>query len=109
MSRNEIVTLNDRWEDMTEIERDTVQQLHRLLRDVKENPRHKKYDAVQLIEDVEHTLQHLWGFPRDRDFHIHWLDLKGCTCPKMDNQELMGAPYRITSATCPHHNAETPF
>lgn len=106
---NQVVTLNDRWNDMTEVEKDTVQQLHALLREIKIAPRSRKYDPVQLIEDIEHTLQHLWGFTRSRDFHTHWMDLKGCTCPKADNMELMGAPYRITSKDCPHHSAETPF
>lgn len=115
MSENKLLTLNDRWNMMTEVEQDTVQQLHRLLREIKakspeEIQRMKLYiDPVQFMEDIEHTLQGLWKFTRDRDFHTHWIDLPGCTCPKLDNQDLMGAPYRIVNASCPHHNQEQPF
>jgi hypothetical protein len=109
MEKIRVTTLDDRWNDMTEVERDAVLALHALLREMKEAPRTRKYEPVQFIEDIEYTLQHLWGFSRDRDFHVHWVDLKGCTCPKMDNRDLMGAPYRITNETCPHHNPENPF
>ena len=115
MSENKLVTVTDRWNDMTEVDRDAVQALHALLRQIKaKTPEEIKrmglhVDPVQYIEDIEYTLQGLWKFGRNRDFHIHWLETPGCTCPKMDNQDLMGAPYRITSATCPHHSEETPF
>lgn len=108
-TRAHILSLHDRWEDMTPIEQETVSQLHRLLREVKLTPRTDKYDAVQLIEDVEYTLQSLWGFPRDRDYHNHWIDISGCTCPKLDNSELMGAPYRVINQECPWHKQENPF
>jgi hypothetical protein len=56
---------------------------------------------------MEYTMQGIWGFSRDRSYHTHWKELKGCTCPKLDN--AMGMPYRITTVSCPHHNPEIPF
>lgn len=103
------LSLQDRIDDMTEAEHNALTALHRLMDEVVDKPRTEKYDPNQLIEDIEHTMQGLWGFTRDRDFHIHWLRRAGCTCPKMDNHDLMGAPYRIVAADCPHHTSENPF
>lgn len=103
------LTLQERINLMTDVEHAALTALHRLMDEITENPRLDKYEANQFIEDIEFTMQGLWGFTRDRDFHIHWLRLKGCTCPKLDNHDLMGAPYRITMADCPHHTKENPF
>lgn len=103
------LSLQDRINDMTEAEHNALTALHRLMDEIVDSPRLNKYDANQFIEDIEHTMQGLWGFSRDRDFHIHWLRRHGCTCPKMDNHDLMGAPYRITMDNCPHHTKENPF
>lgn len=102
-------TLQDRINDMTPVEHAALTALHRLMDEIADKPRGEKYDPNDFIEDIEHTMQGLWGFTRDRDFHIHWLRRAGCTCPKMDNHELMGAPYRIVAADCPFHTQETPF
>jgi hypothetical protein len=103
------MTLSERIDNMTETEHAALTALHRLMDEVVNNPRLDKYEANQFIEDIEYTMQGLWGFTRDRDFHIHWLRRAGCTCPKMDNHDLMGAPYRYIKENCPHHKLETPF
>jgi hypothetical protein len=102
-------TLQQRINEMTPVEYAALTALHRLMDEIVDNPRLDKYDANVFIEDIEFTMQGLWGFPRDRDFHIHWLRRAGCTCPKMDNHDLMGAPYRVVDFGCPHHKQETPF
>ena len=104
-----ITTLADRFNDMTPVEQDVLKALHAWLRELKQNPRTDKYDPVQTIEDIEYTLQAVWGFSRDRDYHMHWMELEGCTCPQLDNSQLMGAPYRFISDKCPHHKPEKPF
>jgi len=101
-----ITSLGDRLDDMTEGEMGALQALHRLLEEVKENPRGGKYDPVQFIEDIEFTLQGIWGFTRDKSFHSHWLDISGCTCPRLDNQERFGTPERITARDCPWHGGQ---
>lgn len=102
-------SLQQRINEMTEVEHAALTALHRLMDEIVDNPRLDKYDTNVFIEDIEFTMQGLWGFTRDRDFHIHWLRRAGCTCPKMDNHDLMGAPYRIITEGCPHHNQENPF
>lgn len=103
------LTLQERINLMTDVEHTALTALHRLMDEIVDDPRQDKYDTNQFIEDIEFTMQGLWGFTRDRDFHIHWLRRKGCTCPKQDNHDLMGAPHRITRADCPHHVPEQPF
>lgn len=103
------LSLQDRIDDMTEVEHAALTALHRLMDEVVDNPREDKYDTNIFIEDIEYAMQGLWGFTRDRDFHIHWLRRSGCTCPKMDNHGLMGAPYRVIATDCPHHQQEAPF
>lgn len=107
---NHVITLQDRINDMTDKEVAALKALHAWLAEVKESPRSEKYDPVQTIEDIEYTMQALWGFSRDRDFHIHWTDLKGCTCPKGANKiDLFGAPYREVNPACGLHTPEQPF
>jgi hypothetical protein len=112
VSNNSVVyhkSLQQRINEMTEAEHAALIALHRLMDEVVDNPRPEKYDVNQFIEDIEYTMQGVWGFTRDRDFHIHWLRRVGCTCPKLDNHDLMGAPYRIIAEDCPHHTQEKPF
>jgi len=97
------VNLKERWELIGEVNQIAIQGIHHALRNVKANP--EQYDEpVQLIEDMEFTLQGLWKFTRDADYHIHWKDIKGCTCPKMDNEDPMYfGGGKITVSDCPWH------
>lgn len=97
-----MTSLKDRLADMTPAENAALQALHKLLEEVKENPRGAKYDPNEFVRDIEFTMQGLWGFSRDAEFHTHWLDLKGCTCPKLDNLERIPCG-RITNTSCPWH------
>ena len=97
------MTLDQRWELMTVAEREAVVSIHKMMREACENP-DRHLDPVQFIEDCEFTLQGLWKFTRDANFHTWWLRTKGCTCPRMDNTDPMyfGAG-KITVSDCPHH------
>lgn len=57
---------------------------------------------AQEVEDLECELQELWGFRRDRTKH-RWFMVPRCSCPKMDNGELLGTEYRIVFEDCPVH------
>lgn len=94
-------TLAERWERMTEQEQDAVRALHAVLAQAKAAPE-LHADPVQLIEDIEFTLQGLWRFDRNKDFHTHWIEIKGCTCPKMDNRDHWGTG-RIVISDCKWH------
>ena len=55
------------------------------------------------IKDIEFKLQEAWGFDQDSRYHRYWYDQPLCTCPKMDNRELLGTEYRLTDFRCPVH------
>lgn len=77
--------------------------LHEQLQDVLHRP--KAYEnPVDLIEDLEYCLQNAWKFGRDRDKHSWWMEIKGCTCPRMENLDRCGTTYRVISGNCPWHN-----
>jgi hypothetical protein len=51
----------------------------------------------------EYALQRLWGFPEDPKYHRSYY-YPQCTCPKIDNEDMRGTPYRVYDASCPIHN-----
>lgn len=62
--------------------------------------------TLKVLAKVETALefhqQKLWGFEPNEDFH-YWWRVPKCRCPKLDNQERYGTPYRIVSGACPVH------
>ena len=66
----------------------------------------ERFLIVQELENLEYKMQELFGFKVDRDFHKYWKDLTGCLCPRLDNLENFGTPYRITTDDCPYHGTE---
>lgn len=61
-------------------------------------------DIEKTIRDLEFRLQHLWKFPQDPKFHRYQEYIVGCTCPRLDNRELIGYSadrYRVSD--CPWH------
>lgn len=54
------------------------------------------------FEQIEFAMQQCWGFEMDRNHH-RWFEVPKCTCPKMDNADRIGTPYRIHTADCPIH------
>ena len=55
------------------------------------------------LKDLEFQLQDNWNFPRSEDHHSYQFRLPGCTCPKIDNAERFGTPYKIITTTCKFH------
>jgi len=62
-----------------------------------------KDQISDIIQGFEYVLQHLWGFDMHWKMHRYWMEVKGCTCPKMDNIDYVGTTYRIFSENCPYH------
>lgn len=60
-------------------------------------------DPVQHVEALEYSMQIMWGFSPYSDYHSYWNKIKGCTCPQMDNYELVGNGRRYISGDCPFH------
>jgi len=64
-------------------------------------------DIPAIVEAFEMVLQRLWNFPIDRKYHRYQFDIKGCTCPKMDNLERIGwTETRIYSKDCIFHGED---
>lgn len=61
---------------------------------------------ASIIEWVEFEMQRNWHFPINKDFH-EWYLVPKCTCPRMDNRDRRGTPYRIVNATCLVHGDES--
>lgn len=80
--------------------------LHAMMNHTLTNP-HFYDDPVNVIKSLEYAMQSLWGFDLDEDYHIHWIRINGCTCPKMDNHDFNGM-YNIYMADCPWHGWENP-
>jgi hypothetical protein len=60
-------------------------------------------EAVEVITVSEYTLQRLWRFPENSDFHTWWLRLAKHRCPVMDNEERIGTPYKVIVCSCPYY------
>jgi hypothetical protein len=88
---------------LTADERNALDLTYDLLFDILENP--ERYEDVETkVRDLEFRLQKEWKFPQDPKFHRYQFEIKGCTCPRMDNFELIGHTadrYRISD--CPWH------
>lgn len=97
------VDIRAAYDALDEQERKTITSIHEMLTAVKLYPERYE-DPVQVIEDLEFSLQGLWKFPRDSKYHTHWNEIKGCTCPIMDNRDPMYfGRGKITVSDCPWH------
>jgi hypothetical protein len=50
----------------------------------------------------EFEMQDVWRFPQDENFHRFW-DIPACTCPRMDNDDLVGSSHSVIDGACPLH------
>ena len=63
-------------------------------------------EYLELWTQNEYSLQELWGFPKDPNYHKFW-EMAGCTCPKMDNEDAYPTGYYIRVGDCPLHGEHT--
>lgn len=62
---------------------------------------------AESIEIMEFTLQKLWGFSQNDNYHSHWLRNKFCSCPKIDNRDSMYfGRGKIHMSNCKIHGEE---
>jgi hypothetical protein len=98
------VNVKEAFEKLNKKELETIRGIHGMLDDIKINP--ERYEnPVQLIEDLEYALQGLWKFPRDSRFHLHWLEIKACSCGRLDNLDRLGYG-RVINGGCPWHGTK---
>lgn len=62
------------------------------------------FQLTKSIELLEFSMQKAWGFPQDKNYHIHWLRNQHCNCPRRDNRDIMyyGGGL-LHSSTCTIH------
>ena len=60
-------------------------------------------DAVLALEALETTLQLLWGFPYDKNYQTYRFGFKDCSCPKLDNRDMVGSGQFIYDKGCVVH------
>ncbi len=98
------VNIKEAFEKLNKKELETIRCIHGMLDDIKINP--ERYEnPVQLIEDLEFSLQCLWKFPRDANYHTHFLDIRGCTCGRLDNLDRLGYG-RVINGGCIWHGTK---
>ena len=101
------MNIHDRWTSLDEETKSAIKLLHKKLAFYKARP--DLYGSpktiANVVEGFEYTLQVLWGFDPNPSFHTHWYEIKGCTCPKMDNSALFGVDTAIINVECPFHGS----
>ena len=55
------------------------------------------------IKKIEFKLQKAWGFPKNEFYHQYWYRQPACSCPKLDNDELLGKNFKIINSDCLIH------
>lgn len=96
---------------VTEEQRRNIIKIHKKLKKLKESIKTKPTknevkDILNMLRELEYQLQDNWNFPKNEDYHYHWLELPFCSCPKMDNRERIGTGYYIYNTRCPYHGFE---
>lgn len=58
---------------------------------------------VKDVQNLEFKMQEQWKFDQNSAFHTHWFYDPKCTCPVMDNQDMLGIQACVISKNCPLH------
>jgi hypothetical protein len=104
--------INQKLAEDRGLDDDTIEKIkmtNYYLRDVLWNPEvflKSPSDVPAHTTALEYKLQNLWGFPADKNKHKYWYQVKGCTCPKLDNLDTYGVKERWIADACPYHGAE---
>lgn len=112
MKKFQGVVLNSRLienQNVSKENQDIIHKLHEIkhyvyqfMEETDDSDKLRKYAGI--VESIEYKLQVHWGFKIDKNFH-EWFDVPKCACPKMDNREMKGTPYKTISGACKiHHN-----
>ena len=60
-------------------------------------------EILERCHALEYVLQFLWGFDTTKKMHCYDYRIKGCTCPKLDNDDRVGTDQRVIRYGCPVH------
>ena len=101
LNQNEVDELKDLHVEMMDLQ-DSIADKEELTEDEA-----KKY--IGTLENIEFDMQELWTFPRSSKFHTHWFNDKNCSCPKMDNSDVVGTGLRYYNGGCKVHKPNILF
>ena len=107
---SEIVKLNKELlknRGITEKGEKALISLHTILDDVIDHPEEygSPTDVLTIITEMEYAMQAMWKFPKSEAHLRHSYRLKDCTCPHLDNLEMVGyTTNRWKNAECPYHS-----
>ena len=88
---------------------DKIVELHGELHEVFDEMEKNEHDVPKLrnlalvVKQLEFDLQEAWGFDKNEDWHSWWFQVPHCTCPNLDNFDLIGTRLRIINDGCPVH------
>lgn len=90
-------------DEIAEIQRlhQTMAALFQVLKDTDDELLIK--NSALIVESIEYNMQRVWKFKQDRNFHSWWYKTPGCNCPKLDNEDYVGTPYRVFNKECVIH------
>lgn len=112
LNNKPILKLNGRLaerQNITKEQLENLKQLHadRILVEQQLEQAFRVEDTQMLFKEwtrINFLQQDCWNFPRDANWHPSHR-LSKCSCgATMDNDERLGAPYRVVSSGCPIHD-----
>ena len=62
-----------------------------------------RHAAVEL-RDLEFAMQRAWRFEEIKNRHTWWYQIPHCSCPYMDNMDMVGVNEKWSNGTCPVHD-----
>lgn len=62
----------------------------------------KLKELNKLTTKIQYEMQKAWHFRKNKNRH-YWYNVPKCDCPKLDNQERLGTPFRIINQSCIIH------
>ena len=97
-------------QELSDIDTECIQNLHELKHYlfqfmIEIDDENKLKELAKLVEVVEFKLQKTWKFKEDRNMH-DWFKVPKCICPKSDNEDMKGTPYRRVVQNCKNHGVK---
>ena len=88
---------------------ESMNQIVDMLNSLEWNEENKEqiFQLTKSIELLEFSMQKAWGFSEDKNYHTHWLRNNKCSCPRLDNTDIMYyGRGLIYLSTCKIHGEE---
>lgn len=87
---------------------DILKSLHLEIYSLRQQMMEKTIDLVEGDKkwtQLEFLLQRTWGFTENASYHKFW-DRPGCTCPRMDNEDMYPSSTYFINGNCLLHGVK---